>query len=539
MKFGTISIDEALGAILAHSLQTRAGIIKKGRPLDAGDIERLKAAGFDSVIAARLGEDDVPEDDAAAVVARAIAGTGVRVAEPFTGRCNLYAEAAGVVALETGTLNAINRIDEALTIATVPAFERVEAGQMLATVKVIPFAVAEPTVAKAVTLAEGGLVSVAPFKRKRAGLVMTRLSNTKASVLAKRERVMADRLATLGSELAATATVAHEATAVADAITAQARQGCDPIVVFAASAIVDRQDVIPAALVAAGGAVVHLGMPVDPGNLMMVGKLGRIDVLGAPSCAGSPKLNGFDWVLDRLVAGLPVGRAEVQAMGVGGLLKEIATRPQPREAEEDAARREKRIACIVLAAGRSSRMGPRNKLLEELEGRPIVRRVVEAALASRCRPVVAVTGHQAEAVEAALAGLAVTIVHNPDFAAGMSTSLKAGLAALPERLDGAIVALGDMPMIAPAHLDRMIAAFEPKEGRSIIVPVYQGRRGNPVLWSAELFPAMAEVSGDAGARQVIADNADSVVELDLNSSAVLVDVDTPAALAAVREGRGS
>lgn len=538
MNFGRIAIDDALGAILAHSQQTRAGIIKKGRPLNAGDIERLKAAGYDSVIAARLGEDDVPEDDAAAVVARAIAGTGVRVAEPFTGRCNLYAEAAGIVALEAGTLNAINRIDEALTIATVQPFERVEAGQMLATVKVIPFAVVEPTVAKAVTLAEGGLVSVAPFKSKKAGLILTRLSNTKASVLAKRERVMAERLTALGCELAACVSVAHETTAVSLAIASLAGQGLDPIIVFAASAIVDRKDVIPAALVEAGGEIGHLGMPVDPGNLMMTGKLGRIDVLGAPSCAGSPKLNGFDWVLDRLVAGLPVGRGEIQAMGVGGLLKEIAMRPQPREAEEDLARREKRIGCIVLAAGRSSRMGPRNKLLELLEGRPIVRRVVETALASRCRPVVVVTGHQSDAVEAALSGLDVTIVSNPVFAAGMSTSLKAGLAALPDRLDGAIVALGDMPEIGPAHLDRMIAAFEPKEGRSIIVPVYQGRRGNPVLWGAELFAAMDAQTGDVGARQVIADNADSVVELDLQTAAVLVDVDTPEALAEVRARRG-
>ena len=96
----------------------------------------------------------------------------------------------------------------------------------------------------------------------------------------------------------------------------------------------------------------------------------------------------------------------------------------------------------------------------------------------------------------------------------------------------------DMPEIGPAHLDRMISAFEPKEGRSIIVPVYEGRRGNPVLWSAELFPAMAALSGDVGARQVVADNADSVVELDLQTPAVLVDVDTPEALAEVRARRG-
>ncbi len=538
MKFGTVRIDEARGAILAHSLQTRAGIIKKGRPLSVADIDKLREAGFEQVMAARLDDTDIGEDEAAALVARAIAGSGVRVAEPFTGRCNLYAEEAGVLTLDVGTLHTINRIDEALTIATVTPFERVEAGQMVATVKVIPFAVPEPTVARSLVLAEGGLVSVAPFTAKRAGLILTRLANTKSSVLGKRERVMAERLAALGSELEATLSVAHEAGAVAKAIATLHAQGRDPIIVFSASAIVDRNDVIPAALVEAGGEVVHLGMPVDPGNLMMTGRLGTADVLGAPSCAGSPKLNGFDWVLERRMAGLPAGPYEIQAMGVGGLLKEIATRPQPREAVDEPARREKRIACLVLAAGRSTRMGQRNKLLEDLGGRPVVRRTVEAALASRARPVVVVTGHQGDRVEAALAGLDVTFIRNPDFASGMASSLKAGVAALTDRLDGAIVALGDMPEVGPAHLDRMIAAFEPKEGRSIIVPVHDGRRGNPVLWSAELLQAMERLSGDVGARQLIADNAESVVELDLGTPAVLVDLDTPDALAEARTRRG-
>ena len=535
MKFGTIPIDEAEGAILAHSLQTRAGIIKKGRPLSAADVTKLREASYATIVAARLDESDITEDAAAAKVARAIAGTGVRVAEPFTGRCNIYSEASGLADLDVPRLMAINRIDEALTIATVPPFEKVEAGQMLATVKVIPFAVPHQVVARAVEMAKGGVVSVAAFQRKGAGLIMTRLSNTKGSVLKKREKVMAERLSALGSTLEEAEIVPHEAGAVAKAIETMMAHGRDPIIVFAASAIVDRGDVIPAATVAAGGEVLHLGMPVDPGNLLMTGRVGETDVLGAPSCAGSPKLNGFDWVLERRLAGLPVGGAEISAMGVGGLLKEIPTRPQPRGDETgEVGRREPRIACVILAAGRSSRMGPRNKLLEAFNGKPIVRCVAEIALASRTRPVLVVTGHMAAEVQAALAGLEVTIVHNAEFAKGMSTSLKAGIAALPAGLDGAVVALGDMPEIGPAHLDRMIAAFEPKEGRSIIVPVHQGKRGNPVLWGAEHFAEMAGLDGDVGARKIIADNAESVVELDLGSAAVLVDIDTPEALAQLR-----
>jgi molybdenum cofactor cytidylyltransferase len=535
MKFGRIPVDTAVGAILAHSLQTRSGILKKGRVLTEDDVARLGETGLREIVAARLEPGDVGEDVAAARVARAIAGTRARVAEAFTGRANLFAEVAGLATIDVDRINELNRIDEALTVATLAPLERVAAGEMLATVKVITFAVAEATVHRAAAIAEGGLISVAPFSRKLAGLVLTRLAATKPSVLVKRERVMAERLAGAGSELAETLVVAHEPDAVRAALGALRERGRDPILVFAASAIVDRGDVIPSAIEAAGGKVLYLGMPVDPGNLLLTARLGAADVIGVPSCAGSPKLNGFDWVLERRLAGLEVGAAEISAMGVGGLLKEIATRPQPRApGQEPAGRREPKLGAIVMAAGRSTRMGARNKLLENLDGRPLIRRVVETALASRARPVVVVTGHEAARVEAALAGLDVELVHNAGFAQGLSSSLKAGLDALPETIDGAIIMLGDMPAVEPEHLDRMIAGFAPKEGRSIVVPVFEGRRGNPVLWSAEFFPAMRRLDGDAGARRVIADNADQVVELDLQTEAVLIDVDTPEALAKLR-----
>ena len=205
------------------------------------------------------------------------------------------------------------------------------------------------------------------------------------------------------------------------------KDGAELVVVFGASAIADRRDVIPAAVEAVGGRIEHFGMPVDPGNLMLIGQARGQPVLGAPGCARSPKENGFDWVLMRLLAGLPVSRADITGMGVGGLLMEIVTRPQPRAEPEP--EKAQRIAAIILAAGRSTRMGGPNKLLAEIGGRPLVRIAAEEALASRARPVIVVTGHQRDKVEAALAGLDVQRVHNPDFAEGLSTSLKAGLAA--------------------------------------------------------------------------------------------------------------
>lgn len=538
MKFATFALAEAEGAILAHSLSTPDGVLKKGRRLSADDIALLVRAGHSTVIAARLEAGDVPEDAAAHRIARALAGACTRLTEPFTGRANLHATAAGLAVIPRDVIDRLNAIDEGLTVATLAPFERVTAGEMVATVKVIPFALPETVVTKAERIAGEAPVSVAAFTPRSAGLVLTKLAGTKESVLRKRERVMADRLAALGSRLARSETVAHEESAVAAAVTRMKDAGLSPIIVFAASAIVDRGDVVPAGVIAAGGEVVHLGMPVDPGNLMMLGRVGDADVIGAPSCAGSPKLNGFDWVMERRLAGLDVGAREIAGMGVGGLLKEIASRPQPRAGgsvmESEGVRREPRVAAVVLAAGRSTRMGS-NKLLEPVAGVPMVRLAVEAALASRARPVHVVTGHQADEVAAALAGLPVTLVPNADFASGLASSLKAGIASLTGTgCDAAVVMLGDMPRIEGRHVDRLIAAFAPKEGRSIVVPVRTGKRGNPVLWGAELFPEMMEVAGDTGARHLIGQHAESVAEVDLDTDAIFLDVDTPDVLARVR-----
>jgi molybdenum cofactor cytidylyltransferase len=194
------------------------------------------------------------------------------------------------------------------------------------------------------------------------------------------------------------------------------------------------------------------------------------------------------------------------------------------------------IAAIILAAGRSTRMGDANKLLADVGGKPMVRHAVEAALASQARPVLVVTGHQANEVQAALDGLDVTFVANPDFAMGLSSSLKAGIRALPEEPAGTLVLLGDMPRIEAAHLDAMIAAFSSEAGLAIVVPVHQGRRGNPVLWPADLFAEMLALDGDVGARGLMAKHAVRVHEIDLGTDAVFMDVDTPDALARLREG---
>jgi molybdenum cofactor cytidylyltransferase len=539
MIFGEVAVADCAGAILAHSLKLPKGIMKKGRVLTAADVAALGAAGIQTVVAARLETGDVGENEAAAELARAVAGAGVSPGSAFTGRSNLFAEVHGLAVLDRTAVDRFNSIDERVTLATVTPSAVVEPKQMVATLKIIPFAVPRAVLDECLVAARSGgaMLQVAPFKAKRVALIQTTLPGFKESILAKTVDTTRHRLEALGSTLLWERRSAHAGAALAPLIAEAVAAGSDVVLVAGASAILDRRDVIPAAIIAAGGRIEHFGMPVDPGNLMLMGRLESTPVLGLPGCARSPKVNGFDWVLQRLLADLAVGPAEIMGMGVGGLLADIPSRPLPRAlatpevAAVPAAPRAPRIAALVLAAGQSRRMGTLNKLLIEIDGVPMVRGVVEMLRQSKADPIVVVTGHEGERVSAALRDLPVTVVHNPDFAQGLSTSLKRGIAALPADADGALITLGDMPRVTAAEIDRLIAAFNPVEGRGICVPTRQGKRGNPVLWSRRFFDEMLQVAGDVGARHLIGTYPEMVAEVEMADDGVLTDIDTPQALA--------
>jgi molybdenum cofactor cytidylyltransferase len=348
-------------------------------------------------------------------------------------------------------------------------------------------------------------------------------------MLDKTVHITEERMVAIGGSLAGESRCPHEAGALAAEITAIMAQRPDLLLIAGASAITDRRDALPAGIELAQGRIEHFGMPVDPGNLLLLARLGPTPVIGLPGCARSPKLNGFDWVLQRLAAGIPVDRESIMAMGVGGLLTEIPTRPQPR-ARKRSGKDQPRIVVLVLAAGQSRRMGETNKLVVPVDGKPMLRHTVEAALASSASDTLVVTGHDRAAVEAILEGTAVRTVHNPDYALGLSTSLKAGIQALPPGTDAAVVCLGDMPEIDADLIDRLIEAFDPGQGRAIVVPTHRGKRGNPVLWGSAFFPAMADLEGDVGARHLIGQHQEAVVEVPIETDATLLDIDTPEAL---------
>ncbi|MBM3515637.1 MAG: 4-diphosphocytidyl-2C-methyl-D-erythritol kinase, partial [Alphaproteobacteria bacterium] len=404
----------------------------------------------------------------------------------------------------------------------------VKAGQAIATIKIIPFAVASETLARVEQALAAGAVSVTPYSGGRATLISTMLPGLKDSVVASTEALTQSRVKAVAMTMSPPLRCRHDDSDVAGQVVEAVKTGTDLILISPASATVDRHDVVPAAVVAAGGTIEHVGMPVDPGNLLVLGRVGRIPVVILPGCARSPKLNGFDWIMQRVAAGQFPTRAEIMAMGVGGLLVDIPSRPLPRDSAVRPARTAAapKMAAIVLAAGQSRRMGSFNKLLMPIEGVALIRRTVETVIGAGVGSVIVVTGYQADELRAQLAGLDVKFVHNPRFDDGLSASLKSGLEAVPADCTAAIMCLGDMPAVTSAHIATLARGFDPASGRAIGVPVHHGKRGNPVLWARRFFDEMKSVTGDVGARHLIAANESLVYEVEFDDTAVLTDLDT-------------
>lgn len=325
MEFGEVAVDEASGAILAHSVSLGAKRLRKGVVLGQEELDQLRAAKIDRVTVARLGPEDVHEDEAAADLARAMVGgaSGLRAGPASTGRVNLFAEGPGIVEIKPHRIDALNAVHPMITVATVPQWQRMSEGGMVATVKIISYGAPRGVVSQACQAGVGALKLRKPAIREASFLQTVGPGEDGL----KGEAALKTRLDRLGVTLLAPQLLAHEIGPLADALK---RSSGEIIFILTSSATSDIQDTAPKAVRQAGGEVMHFGMPVDPGNLLFIGEIHGSPVIGLPGCARSPALNGADWVLERILCGIEIGPAEIMKMGVGGLLKEIPSRPKPR-----------------------------------------------------------------------------------------------------------------------------------------------------------------------------------------------------------------
>ena len=523
MKFGPVPTAHAIGHILAHSLHHDGFRLPKGHQLTSADALKLTTMGITQITVAQLDENDIDENTAAAELTASITEENIRITEPFSGRVNLIAKASGILRVKSAKIAAFNEIDEAITIATLPDYARVLDGTLLATIKIIPYAAAQNSVAQAVKTLRADTFTLHPMGLKTARLLLTETPNFKRSLLAKGEAAVRARTTALGLDLQSVETVAHTETAVAAALKNGA---ADITLILGASATSDRQDVAPAALVCAGGTLTRFGMPVDPGNLLFFGELNGNPVVGLPGCARAPALNGTDWVLERLCAKLPVTLQDIAAMGVGGLLKEVPARPQPRRSQPIQAGKPH---ILLLAAGKSSRMRGENKLLRQIDGMPLAVRTAKRLAQSNAGGMTIVINPETVGLAKAVQGHGDKIIQAKDANTGLAASLRAGINALPKTATAVIIALADMPDVTPQDIDALIAAFDPANGALIVAPTApNGKRGNPVLFDRLYFEPLASLTGDTGAKALIEAEISSLC-LVPRGAGVLVDLDTPEA----------
>jgi molybdenum cofactor cytidylyltransferase len=336
MKFGPVSLEEAEGRILGHNVAGPDGrrLLRKGKALRREDLESLRGLGRRTVYVAELEPGDVEENVAAQRIAQAALGPGLRISGPSTGRVNLISTVLGIFRFAAERLRVVNA-SEGVTIASLASQAVVRPGQTVATVKVIPYAVPEEEVARgeAVARESGPLLRVDALPRRRVGLVLSGSPSVRAQ-LTESFTPLVERVTALGSEVVerAYATLEDEKgeEALAETLLRQRRLPVDLILLAGETAIMDRHDITPRAVERAGGRIVSVGAPVDPGNLLMLAYIDDVPVLGAPGCARSRKVNVVDWVLPRLLVGDRLSREDIIAFGAGGLLEDVPERPLPR-----------------------------------------------------------------------------------------------------------------------------------------------------------------------------------------------------------------
>lgn len=539
MKFGPCALSDCLDAILVHAVYLPDGRIAKGTCLTSDHLSRLRANGIDDIIVARLEDGDLGEDAAADMIAKAMMPANVRLSVAATGRVNIYATQRGLLRVDRLRLRDINMVDEGITLSTVQHNQLVEAGDLIATLKIIPYSVAETAVATVIGLGAGEpVISFHALRPRSFGLIQTRIPGMADKILKATEQTAKQRLNQLGCALVDSRVVAHEAAAINQAITASRANGPAVMLIAGGSAIADRRDEVPMGVIAAGGRIDHFGLPVDPGNLLMLSHIDEMPLIGMPGCARSIKMNGFDWILHLLLADLRIDAAEIADMAAGGLLMEIVSRPLPRRMVERRQISNATIGGVLLAAGQSQRMGAQNKLLAEIDGVPIIRRTAQALIDGGLNDLVIVTGHEHRLVAAALDDLPVTCIYNDEYQSGQASSVACGVRHHQNGSHAAVlIALGDMPLVRPELIAVLLRDHSslPDATDRITLPVFDGRRGNPVIWGRGFFDELVALTGDAGGRIIFAENKNAVNSLGWPDDSIHLDIDTPEVLAPLKK----
>ena len=537
MRIEVLTPEQACGHLSVHMIRTGDLTVRKGQMVSVETARMLTNAGITDIRCAIKEAGELHEDEAAERIARHLQTPHITTNQAATGRVNFTCSALGIVRYDRQLVKQLNLIDEGVTLALVQPNQLLASGDMAATLKIIPFFISEAAVNAVIALIKDNpLFCFHPLTAKRTALIQTRLEHQPDSLFSATQTVTSQRVEMLGSTMEHVAVIPHETEWLRLEIKKAVSTGAELILISGASAITHRDDVIPTAITDAGGRIDRFGMAVDPGNLLMLGQLNDVMIIGMPGCARSPKLNGFDWVLQLYLAGIQINDDELAEMAAGGMLMEIASRPLPRALSARPAKAPC-IEAVLLAAGTSSRMGAQNKLTAELDGTPMIRHIAEAIQNSQAHHLTIILGHDADAVASALEGVDARFLFNPDYRSGQASSVKCGLEHLMPQTTDMMMFLGDMPFITTDRIDELIDSHLRLESRwsRITAPLIDGVRGHPVIWGQSFFGDISQIEGDVGARALFNSYPAAVNSVLWNDRTVLMDADTPQALMQMAE----
>jgi molybdenum cofactor cytidylyltransferase len=525
MDFRPLSPFAAIDWHLAHSIVVGGKRLPKGSLITRACADAIAGEGITEIQAYRLGEDDIGENEIADQIATLISGENTTASGATRGRVDLRASKAGIISIPRN-FEEINRIDEGLTVATLKRDVGVGIGDLIATIKIIPYGLPRHVIDSVKSSCSA--LSIQPYKPYNIAVINSDTSQTSGAITQRIENTSGKLLEKIQSD--------HSTHSLKNAIQQCAiNPAIDLILLVGKSAIADRRDTVPSSLEAANGKVLHLGMPADPGNLLMLGEINKKQVIGVPSCAKSPARNGFDMVLEEFAANRSLSVDYIKQAGIGGLLKPQAknTKDRTRDTQKSTIRENDKGAAILLAAGASSR-APINKLLAKINGQTVASisaQNLADAITLNSRNIAVVTGRDAVDVEQSIGLNDVDFVCNTAFEAGISTSLKMGLERIAVDIELVLVALADMPFIKPATIDTLFIMAKEMPDRDIFVPTFNGKRGNPVLWRKSIFDDLKALEGDMGGKQLMKKYADRVHLVPVDDPGVLIDLDTQEALA--------
>ena len=525
MKIFEKNIQEAFGYLLMHSVFLKDGRIRKGKIIDKDDIAMMESSAIAKVHVGELEDDDISENYASGLIAKAIATNQFAISPTLSGKTNITSTADGLIEIDEGNVTKLNNLSPNIAVSTLNNHDVVYRGDHTVSVKIISFAISSYDLNKIINfLKRNSIVKLKKFKSMRFGVIYTIAKNEKRSLIEKTKKSIMSRISDYNSTIMDERVLPHDYASIKNNVVELLESNINCILLFLSTSITDVNDIVPTVINDLGGEIKSFGMPVDPGNLTLSGKINDIDIIVAAGSARSDSLNGFDWHLNCAHANIEVNQKMVNSLGVGGLLKDIDFAVKRKRVSKTIDTKKSNIAAVVLCAGESKRMGNKNKLLLEVAGKSLIKNYIDNISKSNVSEIVIVTGHQSIEIEKELDGYEVKFIHNDRYREGMSTSLNTGINSLSKNINAAIICLPDMPMIGIYEINKLIEYYNPKIGNEICIATYNDQRGNPVLWDKKYFKKLMQITGDKGGRYLLPKFLEQSVEVKLGE-AVAFDVD--------------